>query len=49
MHAARHHGVHAHGITLSERQLAWARQRIAQAGLQDRVTVELRDYRDVQG
>lgn len=49
MHAARHYGVHAHGITLSQRQLESARQRIAQAGLQDRVTVELRDYRDLQG
>ncbi len=49
MHAARHHGVHAHGITLSQRQLELARQKIAQAGLQDRVTVELRDYRDLQG
>ncbi len=49
IHAARHYGVHAHGITLSQRQLELARQRIAQAGLQDRVTVELRDYRDLQG
>jgi cyclopropane-fatty-acyl-phospholipid synthase len=49
MHAARHHGVHAHGITLSQRQLELAQHRIAQAGLQDRVTVELRDYRDLQG
>jgi cyclopropane-fatty-acyl-phospholipid synthase len=49
MHAARHYGVRAHGITLSERQLALARERIAQAGLQDQVSVELRDYRDVAG
>jgi cyclopropane-fatty-acyl-phospholipid synthase len=49
MHAARHFGVHAHGITLSERQLTFARKRIAQAGLQDRVSVELRDYRDLPG
>ncbi len=49
IHAARHYGVRAHGITLSERQLSLARQRIAQAGLQDRVSVELRDYRDLAG
>jgi cyclopropane-fatty-acyl-phospholipid synthase len=49
MHAARHYGVHAHGITLSQRQLTLARKRIAQAGLQDRVSVELRDYRDLAG
>ena len=49
IHAAQHYGVHAHGITLSQRQLELARQRIAQAGLEDRVTVELRDYRDLAG
>jgi cyclopropane-fatty-acyl-phospholipid synthase len=48
MHAARHHGVIAHGITLSERQLTLARARIAAEGLGDRVTVELRDYRDLK-
>lgn len=47
LHAAQHHGVHAHGITLSQNQLQLARQRIASAGLQDRVTVELLDYRDL--
>jgi len=49
MHAAMHHGVTAHGITLSERQLAEAKARICAAGLADRVTVELRDYRDLPG
>ena len=49
IHAARHYGVRAHGVTLSPQQLELARQRIAQAGLEDRVTVELRDYRDLQG
>ena len=49
IHAAMHFGVRAHGITLSERQLTFARKRIAQAGLQDRVSVELRDYRDLPG
>jgi cyclopropane-fatty-acyl-phospholipid synthase len=47
IHAARHYGVRAHGITLSERQLTLARERIAQAGLEGRVSVELRDYRDL--
>lgn len=45
--AAREHGVRAHGITLSQRQLEYAQQRIRAEGLQDRVTVELRDYRDL--
>ena len=47
--AARHHGVRAHGITLSRQQLEYAQQRICTEGLQDLVTVELRDYRDVAG
>jgi cyclopropane-fatty-acyl-phospholipid synthase len=49
IHAAKTYGVRAHGITLSSKQLAIARQRIAQAGLEDRVSVELRDYRDLKG
>ena len=49
IHAAQHYGVRAHGITLSERQLELARQRVTQAGLEDRVTLELRDYRDLSG
>jgi cyclopropane-fatty-acyl-phospholipid synthase len=49
IHAATHHGVFAHGVTLSVRQLELARQRIAAAGLTGRVSVELRDYRDLGG
>jgi cyclopropane-fatty-acyl-phospholipid synthase len=45
--AARHHGVLAHGITLSAAQVEYARQRIRNEGLEGRVTVELRDYRDL--
>lgn len=47
--AAKYHGVQAHGITLSRPQLEYAQQRIRDEGLQDRVTVELRDYRDLDG
>ena len=49
IHAAQRHGVRAHGVTLSPQQLKVARERIAQAGLTDRVSVELLDYRDLQG
>jgi len=49
IHAAQHYGVRAHGITLSEQQLELARQRISQAGVEDRVSVELLDYRDLGG
>lgn len=48
-HAALHYGVLAHGVTLSEAQLEIARERINDLGLDDRVTVELKDYNDVQG
>lgn len=47
IHAARHYGVVAHGITLSAQQHALAGQRIAEAGLQTVVTVALCDYRDL--
>ncbi len=47
--AARHYGVQAHGITLSQKQYEYAQARIQAEGLSDRVTVELRDYRDLEG
>lgn len=46
-HAARYHGVHAVGITLSPEQAAFARDRIADDGLADRVEIRLCDYREV--
>jgi cyclopropane-fatty-acyl-phospholipid synthase len=49
IHAAKHYGVKAHGVTLSGQQLNVARERIATAGLDDRVSVELQDYRDIPG
>jgi cyclopropane-fatty-acyl-phospholipid synthase len=49
IHAALNYGVHAHGVTLSRQQLEFARERIVQAGVAGRVTVELCDYRDLQG
>jgi len=45
--AAQHYGVKVHGVTLSKEQLALANERIKQAGLEGRVTLELRDYRDL--
>jgi len=47
IHAARHYGVEALGITLSRPQAEWANERIAEAGLADRCRVELLDYREV--
>lgn len=49
IYAAQHYGVEAVGITLSEQQAALARERIKEAGLEDRCRVELCDYRDVTG
>jgi cyclopropane-fatty-acyl-phospholipid synthase len=49
MHAALHHGAHAVGITISQEQAERAKQRVADAGLSDRVEIRLQDYRDLGG
>ena len=46
-YAAREHGAHVTGITLSREQLAHAEQRLRDAGLAERATLRLQDYRDV--
>jgi cyclopropane-fatty-acyl-phospholipid synthase len=38
-----------HGVTISQQQYSLARERVAREGLADLVTIELRDYRDVDG
>ena len=48
-HAALHHGVHAHGVTLSEAQYEFAREKVRSLGLEERVTIELRDFRSLSG
>lgn len=48
-YAARTRGCSVHGVTISRRQLEFAQQRVRDAGLGGRVTLELRDYRDVRG
>ncbi|PAZ11978.1 SAM-dependent methyltransferase [Streptomyces sp. SA15] len=47
IHAAREHGVSVVGITLSHEQAAYARKRVADEGLTDRVEIRVQDYRDV--
>ncbi|MDD2700654.1 MAG: class I SAM-dependent methyltransferase [Sideroxydans sp.] len=47
--ATEHYGVHAHGITLSRKQYEHVQKTIRQRGLENKVSVELRDYRDLQG
>jgi len=49
IHAARHYGVDAVGITLSPAQERLATRRVEEAGLADRVEIRLQDYRDLGG
>ncbi len=48
-HAAKHHGVTAHGVTLSQAQHDYTVEKIRRLGLEDRVTVELRNYESLDG
>ena len=45
--AAQHYGCEVVGLTLSEEQANYARQRMAQLGLSDKVEIRVQDYRDV--
>jgi cyclopropane-fatty-acyl-phospholipid synthase len=49
IHAARHYGCHVTTTTISPSQHMLARQRIADAGLSDRINLLLTDYRDLTG
>ncbi|MFG2524026.1 class I SAM-dependent methyltransferase [Streptomyces sp. NPDC048527] len=48
IHAAREYGVGVVGVTLSQEQAAYARKRVAEEGLTDRVEIRVQDYRDVR-
>lgn len=47
--AATHYGCRVTTTTISERQFHESQQRVAAAGLSDRITVLRQDYRDLQG
>jgi cyclopropane-fatty-acyl-phospholipid synthase len=47
IHAAANYDVSVVGITISEAQAAAARERVAAAGVADRVEIRLQDYRDI--
>jgi cyclopropane-fatty-acyl-phospholipid synthase len=47
--AARDYGARVTGLTLSAEQKAFADARLGAAGLSDKVSIEIRDYRDVRG
>ncbi len=47
LHAAREYGVRAVGVTLSREQAVYARKRVAEEGLTDRVEIRVQDYREI--
>ncbi len=49
IHAAQHYGCRVTTTTISREQYELARERVAAAGLSDRVTLLLEDYRDLTG
>lgn len=48
IHAAREYRARVTGVTLSTEQAAFARKRIAEEGLTDRIEIRVQDYRDVR-
>jgi cyclopropane-fatty-acyl-phospholipid synthase len=49
VHAARNFGCKITGVTISEAQAAYARKRIADEGLDDRIEICIQDYRHITG
>ncbi|WP_134728580.1 SAM-dependent methyltransferase [Amycolatopsis nivea] len=49
VHAAKHHGVEAVGVTISAEQVQHVKTRLAQHDLDDRVEVRRQDYRELAG
>ena len=49
IHAATHYGCHVTTTTISREQYELARARVAEAGLEDRISLLMRDYRDLDG
>jgi cyclopropane-fatty-acyl-phospholipid synthase len=49
IHAAKHYGVEATGVTVSREQADLARKRAAEAGVMERVTILTDDYRHIAG
>ncbi|NOR25579.1 MAG: methyltransferase domain-containing protein [Desulforhopalus sp.] len=48
-HAVKNYKVIGHGVTLSQKQHDFALEKIGRLGLEDRITIELRDYRELTG
>ncbi|WP_371398287.1 class I SAM-dependent methyltransferase [Fretibacter rubidus] len=47
IYLAREYGVSVVGVTLSDEQHAMGRQRVIDAGLEDKVDIRIQDYRDI--
>ena len=48
-HAVTNYGVTAHGVTLSQAQFDFVTAKLARLGIADKVKLELKDYRDIEG
>jgi cyclopropane-fatty-acyl-phospholipid synthase len=49
IHAVKNYGVIGHGVSLSEAQTELARERIRAEGLEDRITIEVKSYLELDG
>ena len=49
LYAAQNYGCKVTTTTISQQQHDWAQQRIIEAGLEDKITLLMEDYRDLQG
>jgi cyclopropane-fatty-acyl-phospholipid synthase len=49
IYAAKHYGVIGHGVSLSEEQTRLARERIRAEGLEDRITIDVKSYVELDG
>ena len=49
VHAAKRYGCRVTTTTISEEQYRYAKRRVSEEGLDDRVEVTMRDYRDLEG
>jgi cyclopropane-fatty-acyl-phospholipid synthase len=49
IHAARHYGCHVTTTTISREQFEYAQARVREQGLEHRITLQLRDYRELEG
>lgn len=49
VYAAKHYGCRVTTTTISEEQFSWAQEKIKQNGLEDKITLLKKDYRDLEG